>query len=160
MIFLPTRLIKDNSDIFAKVIIENFNADLENSNFSEEYKVADKKTVFKKGNRSDKTSYRPVSILLNLSKIYERCIFNQMNKYFQNILSKYQFGFRKGHSVQQCLVVMIEKWKRCLDHGGFCGSLLTDLYKAFDCLPHDLLIEKLEAFGFDNHSLRLILVPN
>ena len=79
-----------------------------------------------------------------------------MNKYFDPILSKYQFGFRKGYSAQQCLLTMIEKWRASLDQNGTCAALLTDLSKAFDCLPHDLLIAKLHAYGCDLPSLKLL----
>ena len=72
-----------------------------------------------------------------------------MSDFLENVLSKYQWGFRKGFSSQQCLVAMIEKWRKTLDNGGSFGALLTDLSKAFDCLPHDLLIAKLHAYGFD-----------
>ena len=51
---------------------------------------------------------------------------------------------------------MVEKWKKCLDNGGAAGALLTDLSKAFDCLPHDLLIAKLHAYGFDRSSFNLM----
>ena len=51
---------------------------------------------------------------------------------------------------------MIEKWKINLDKAGVCGALLTDLSKAFDCLSHDLLIAKLNAYGLDMFSLKLM----
>ena len=83
-------------------------------------------------------------------------MYTQLNKYFDSILSKYQFGFRKGYSAQQCLLAMIEKWRVSLDKNGTCAALLTDLSKAFDCLSHDLLIAKLHAYGCDLQSLKLL----
>ena len=79
-----------------------------------------------------------------------------MNKYFDPIRFKYQFGFRKGYRAQQCLLIMIEKWRASLDQNGTCTALLTDLSKAFDCLPHDLLIAKLHTYGSDLPSLKLL----
>ena len=73
-----------------------------------------------------------------------------------NILSKLQCGFRKGFSAQHCLIYMIEKWKKSLDNKGAAGALLTDLSKAFDCLNHGLVIAKLDAYGLDYTSLKLI----
>ena len=71
-------------------------------------------------------------------------------------LSPYLCRFRKGYSTQYCLMVMLEKWKKALDNKKVAGTLLTDLSKAFDCLKHDLLIAKLEAYGFSYSSLNLI----
>ena len=79
-----------------------------------------------------------------------------MSEFFDNIFSKYQCGFQKGYSAQHCLLVMIEKWKKVVDNGGAFGALLTDLSKAFDCIPHDLIIAKLEAYGFQIDALRLV----
>ena len=65
-------------------------------------------------------------------------------------------GFKKGHSAQHCLIVMLEKWRATLDKKGFSGVLLTDLSKAFDSLSHDLLLAKRDACGFDYNSIKLI----
>ena len=80
----------------------------------------------------------------------------QIDEYMGDKLSIYLCGFRKGMSTQNCLLFLVEKWKKCLDKSGKCGVLLTDLSKAFDCLVHDLFIAKLHAYGFDYLSLKLI----
>ena len=56
---------------------------------------------------------------------------------------------------QQSLLAMIEKWKKIVDNWGVFGALLTDLSKAFDCIPHDLIIAKLEAYGLQIDESKL-----
>ena len=92
---IPTKLIKGNSDIFADFIFENLNDCIAKSLFPLSLKNAIKTPVHKKGTKTSKDHYRHVSILSNISKIYERFIFKQMSEYFESILSKYQCGFRK-----------------------------------------------------------------
>ena len=99
--------------------------------------------------KSDKSNYLPISILPNLSKVYERIMDNQIYPYLSKKFSKYQCNVRKGFSAQQCLIVIIEKWRQSLDSGGQAAAVLTDLLKAFDCIDHELLI------AFDNSSLFL-----
>ena len=101
-------------------------------------------------------NYRPVSILPNISKIFERCIFCQLSNFMDQFLSKYQCGFRKGYSTQYCLLAMLEKWKSAVDKGKSFSALLTDLSQAFDCLSHELLLAKRHAYGFSIAALRLI----
>ena len=67
-------------------------------------------------------------------------MFKQIENFIENFYSKFQCGFRKGCSTQQCLIALIEKWKSATDKGKAFGTLPTDLSKAFDCFPHELLI--------------------
>ena len=142
---IPTKIIKENSDIFEKVLCFFY------QRFDEvEY------SIHKKGKKDKKENYRPVSILPVLSKIFERIMFIQMSAFFENIFNKQQCGFRKGYNTQQCLLKMLEKWKPSVDEAKVFGALLTDLSKALDCLDHELLIAKVNAYGFSLPALRLI----
>ena len=82
---------------------------IESSVFPVSHTQADINPIYKKNSRNEKENYRPVNILSNLYKIYKRCLLTQMNRYFDPILSKYQFGFRWGYSAQQCFLTMTEK---------------------------------------------------
>ena len=71
-------------------------------------------------------------------------------------MSKYQCVFCRDYNAYHSLISLIEKWKKSVENGGAFGTILTDLSNVFDCLPHELLIAKLDAQVFDKLSLKLI----
>ena len=73
----------------------------------------------KKDDKTDKENHRPISILPNLSKVFERVMYNQIYPYFQTLFSKFQSGFWKGFNAQHCLLVMVEKLRKM--KGVRCG---------------------------------------
>ena len=99
------KIIKDNADIFANFILQNFNKCIIDGKFPDQLKKADVSLVFNKGNHNDKTNYRTVSILPSLSKIYEGLIYNQINHMTENALSIFQCDFRKKYSTQHALTL-------------------------------------------------------
>ena len=153
---VPLRIIKENIHLFTLKLHHDFNYSIDFCCFPNNLKRADVTPTHKKGDRTDMANYRPISILPTISKIFERILFHQMNTHIDNILSIHQCGFRKHFSAQHCLIVMLEKWKTCIDQNGCADVLLTDLSKAFDCLVHDLMLAKLHAYGFSYKSLKLI----
>ena len=72
-----------------------------------------------------------------------------MNQYISNLVSAY----RKNYSSQHVLIRLLEEWRKCLDNNYVVGGVLIDLSKAFDCVPHDLLIAQLEAYGINKNLL-------
>ena len=67
--------------------------------------------------------------------------------------NKLLYGFRKAHSTQHALFKLLQRWQNELDSSELVGTILMDLSKAYDCLPHDLIIAKFEAYGFSKSSL-------
>ena len=124
--------------------------------FPDALKVADVIPVFKKEDPNNKRNYRPISLLPIISKIFERVLFEQIEKFSEKMLSPKLCGFRKGHSTQHALLNLLKNWQKTLDKSGVIGTVLMDLSKAYDCLPHDLLIAKLAAYGFEDSATSLI----
>ena len=155
---ISTKLIRENSDIFADFIFENLNDSISQSVFPSTLKLANITPVYKKDSKSKKDHYRPISAFPGSSRIYERFFFKQISEYFVQFLSKYQGEFRKVFSAQHSLLSMLEKWKSAVITKKYVVFLHTDLSKAFDCLSHDLLIAKLNAYRFSITALRLVQI--
>ena len=153
---IPIKVLKLAANICAPVLAKCFNDALVTARFPDELKRADIVPIHKKGSTTDKANFRPISILPTISKIYERLVAKQLNMFMEKKLSKYLCGFRKGYNTQYALLNMLRNWQNCLSNKGKVGAILMDLSKAFDCLPHDLLIAKLKAYGFGQHSLRFL----
>ena len=119
-------------------------------------KVADVSVGYKKGVQTDRSNYRPISVLSPVSKIFERLIGLQLNGFLENKLSHVLSAFRKGYSTQDALLRVIESWRKCLDASGIVNTILMELSKVDDCIRHDLLIAKLEAHELDRNSPKLM----
>ena len=113
--------------------------------------------VFKKLDPTDETNFRPVTLLPLLSKVFEKIKYDQLYEYAETFLNKFFCAFSKAHSTQHALFRLLQKWQKELDSSGIVGTILMNLSKAYDCLPHDLVIAKLEAYGLDTNSLGFFL---
>lgn len=131
---------------------------LVNMKFPSKLKLADIIPLYKKLEAIYKQNYRPVSLLPVVSKIFERIMEKQMKSFINKHLSSHLCGYRKGYNSQYALIAMIEKWKKSLDClDAKMGAVFMDLSKAFDTINHELLVAKLEAYGFDNTALHIVL---
>ena len=97
-----------------------------------------------------------MSILTTFSKIYERVIKNQLLYGMENVFLPNISAYRKSYNSQHVLIRLIEEWREYLDKDFVVGAVMTDLSKAFDCIPHDLLIAKLEAYSLGEKTLSYI----
>ncbi|XP_065658264.1 uncharacterized protein LOC136082769 [Hydra vulgaris] len=99
-------------------------------------KMAEVLPCLKKNDPTDKANYHPISILPALSEVFEMIVYEQTLLFMEPKFDKLLCGFRRG---------------------GIVGTLLMDLSKAYDFIPHDLLIAKLEAYGFSKESLKFLI---
>ena len=125
---IPTKLIKSFSGFFSDYIYINLNKCIKDGEYVEDFKKAEVRPLYKKDGRKEKSNYRPVSILSNVSKVYERCLYDQIYDFFENKFS-YQCTFRKGFNTQNALLSMVEKMLLARDKKEVCGAILTDLSK-------------------------------
>ena len=136
----------------AKLINDSFKKCI----FPDDLKFAEVSSLFKRNDALNKSNYRPVSVLVALSKIYEKAVSIQVTDHFNSIFSVLLSAFRKGYSCQSTLLNMVENFKWALDKGEYVACISMDISKAFDCLPHCLTICKLHAYGFSRDACKLI----
>ena len=153
---LPTQILKSTSDLAFSAVTKLANEMVQQHMFPDKLKLADVSPVFKSGDTTAKNNYRPISVLPALSKVFERLLLKQFLPFIEKRLSAILCAFKKGHSTQHALFRVVEMIRRCIDKGGITGMVLMDLSKAYDCLPHDLLMAKLNAYGVGIDSLKLI----
>ena len=91
-----------------------------------------------------------------LWKVLEKVMYEQLYDYLNNYLNDLLCGFCKAHSTQHILSWLIRSLEKGLDNSGLVGTIFIDRWKAYDCLPLDLLIAKLEAYSLDKPSLNLV----
>jgi len=153
---LPPKILKAASNIISQPITNIANHMIKNSQFPNNLKLAQVTPIYKKEDPFVKMNYRPVSILPSMSKIFEKIINNQLSTHFENIFSNYLAAFRPNYGCQTTLLRLCEDWKQSLDKNEYIAAILMDLSKAFDCLPHDLIIAKLSAYGLSDSACTLI----
>jgi len=103
-----------------------------------------------------KINYRLISILTSFSKIFEGIVCDQMMSYFDNILFLLLSAYSKQYCCNNILIDCIEKWHQSLNQGYTVATVLMDLAKAFDSLPHGLLRAKLNSYGVSINACNFI----
>jgi len=132
------------------------NCSFESSTFPDTLKHALVTPVYKKGDNLSKNNYRPVSVLTSISKVFESIICDQINAFIEPLMSHKLSAYRKSYSCEDVLLRCIEDWKHAVDMNYIVGCVSMDLSKAFDSLPHNLLLAKLSAYGMSVSSVCMI----
>lgn len=153
---ISAKLLKSCAVSISRPITNLVNTAFSKSQFPAGIKVAQVLPLYKKKDPLNKENYRPVSILPTISKIFERSIHDQLSTFMDNHFNPFLAAFRKGFGCQSTLLRLLEDWRRALDSHECVAAILMDLSKAFDCLPHGLLIAKLRAYGISKEAVGLL----
>ena len=145
---IPTKLVKLASDFLSTPLATAINNSLASSKFPDIAKVAtvipiDKKT----DDKYDVSNFCSVSLLNCFSKVYENIIKCRLVDSMYNNISPFISAYRKNYNTQYVMIRLLKEWTKNLDKNYVVGGVLMDLSKAFDCVPHDLLLAKLAAYG-------------
>ena len=129
------------------------NQSIETGIHPEKLKLASVIPVYKKGSKLSTSNYRPISLLSNLNKIFEKIMFQRCYNFIESneILYEHQYGFRKKYSTGHALINISEQIRTALDNNKYAIGVFVDFQKAFDTVDHNILIKKLERFGISGN---------
>lgn len=151
---LPTKIIKLTALLIARPLARLFNNSLQQGVFPSSWKIANVKPIFKKkGSPAEISSYRPISLLCCLSKVFEKIMFKRIYQHLtdHDLLTERQSGYRPGHGTRLQLFYLTHTMYETLDKGRDLTVLYLDISRYFEKIWHKGLLHKCgHEFGLDN----------
>jgi hypothetical protein len=153
---ISSKLLKACAPALISPITDLFNFWIWNGHLPQELKKSVIVPVHKKGDSEVVCNYRPISLLLSISKLFELTLLQQLEKHFNEFLPTDMFSFLKNVGCEHALVELTERCRKDMDEKKRPLLLALDLSKAFDMIDYQLLLRKLQAYGMDTSSLNLM----
>ena len=147
---IPTEILKLIKFNICYPLKEIINLSFATGVYPDILKIAKVIPIFKnKGDLLVVVNYRPISLLSNINKIFEKLVYSRLYSFLNlhNCIYELQFGFRAKHSTDHALISLTEMIREALDSGCFAGGIFIDLQKAFDTVDHHILLDKLNYYG-------------
>ena len=155
---ISNHIIKISEEVIIPILVKLFNTCMSAGKFPNALKIASIVPLHKGDDKSDPSNYRPISLLPQFGKLFEKVIENRLVKFLdkKKVISPHQFGFRKYYSTELAVTEIQNMLLEKLDEGKVTCTIFLDLAKAFDTVNHNILVKKLERYGIRGQALLLL----
>lgn len=152
---IPSRILKEYASTLAPSTTVLLNKSFTSGTLPHDWKIANVTPIHKKGSKHLRENYRPISLTSIVCEIGERIIKNNVIKFWShlNILNNSQFGYLQGRSTVTQLLSIVNDWAKSRNSSITTDVIFLDLAKAFDSVPHERLLLKLNMNGIDGSLL-------
>ena len=146
---IDNNLIKELRDLISEPLSIIFSTSLTEGIFPEKMKLSKVIPLHKSKSKEETNNYRPVSLLLTISKILERAMYNRVYDFLCSTHQLYasQYGFRKNHACDQAVGELVAAITKGIEQCKMTAGFFLDLSKAFDSLEHNAVLRKMELYG-------------